>query len=104
MALAKPSTIGWHAPLRRGCDRGATMTASPALTPRTLISPDVISRLAQIVGSKNALTDPGEQESYLVEERGLYRGHTRLVLRRCSVDEVAAILRFAIEPATPILP
>src|SRR5262245_2238623 len=80
------------------------MTISPARAPRAVISPDVIARLTQIVGSKNAITDPAEQESYLVEERNLYRGHTPLVLRPGSVDEVAAILRLANETSTPIVP
>jgi FAD/FMN-containing dehydrogenase len=80
------------------------MTASLVRTSRALISPDVITRLAQIVGAKNAITDPAEQESYLVEDRGLYRGHTPLVLRPGSVDEVAAVLRLANETATPIVP
>jgi FAD/FMN-containing dehydrogenase len=80
------------------------MTVSSIRAPRAVISPDIIARLTQIVGTNNAITDPAEQEGYLVEERGLYHGHTPLVLRPGSVAEVAAILRLANETKTPIVP
>ncbi len=80
------------------------MTISPVRMPRTVVASDVVARLSQIVGAKNAITDPLEQEAYLVEERGLYRGHTPLVLRPGSVAQVAAILRLANETSTPIVP
>jgi FAD/FMN-containing dehydrogenase len=80
------------------------MTVSSIRAPRAVVSPDIIARLTQIVGANNAITDPAEQEGYLVEERGLYHGHTPLVLRPGSVAEVAAILRLANETKTPIVP
>jgi len=80
------------------------MTISSVRAPRSVVSPDVIAKLTQIVGANNAITDPAEQEGYLVEERGLYRGNTPLVLRPGSVAEVAAILRLANETKTPIVP
>jgi D-lactate dehydrogenase (cytochrome) len=80
------------------------MTVSSVRAPRAVVSPDVIGKLTHIVGANNAITDPAEQEGYLVEERGLYRGHTPLVLRPGSVAEVAAILRLANETKTPIVP
>src|SRR5262245_49512586 len=80
------------------------MSTTPVRGPRAVISPDIIARLTAIVGTNNAISDPSEQEGYLVEERGLYRGRTPLVLRPGSVREVAAILQFANETATPIVP
>src|SRR6516225_727861 len=80
------------------------MTLSSARAPRSVVSPDVIAKLTQIVGPNNAITDPAEQQGYLVEQRGLYRGNTPLVLRPGSVAEVAAILRLANETKTPIVP
>jgi FAD/FMN-containing dehydrogenase len=80
------------------------MSISPARAARAVVSPDVLKRFIEIVGAKHAVTDPAEQESYLVEDRGLYRGHTPVVLRPGSVSEVAAILRLATETATPIVP
>src|SRR5215831_11823940 len=80
------------------------MTISSVRAPRSVVSPDVIAKLTQIVGANNAITDPAEQEGYLVEERGLYRGCSPLVLRPGSVAEVAAILKLANETKTPIVP
>jgi len=80
------------------------MSISPVRAPRAVISPDVVKRFIDIVGAKHAITDPAEQESYLIEDRGLYRGHTPVVLRPSSVSEVAAILRLATETAIPIVP
>jgi FAD/FMN-containing dehydrogenase len=68
------------------------------------ISPELIARFTAIVGEKYAITDPAEQEPYVIEGRGLYRGTTPLVLRPGSVGEVAAIMRLANETATPIVP
>jgi FAD/FMN-containing dehydrogenase len=80
------------------------MSISPVRAPRAVISPDVVQRFIEIVGAKHAITNVSEQESYLVEDRGLYRGHTPVVLRPGSVRDVAAILRLATETATPIVP
>ncbi len=68
------------------------------------LSPDLLARFAAIVGDKYAVTDPQAQEPYLVEMRGLYRGHTPLVLRPGSVREVAAILKLANETKIAIVP
>ena len=68
------------------------------------VSPDLFARFAAIVGERYAVTDPAMQEPYLIEMRGLYHGHTPLVLRPGSVDEVAAILALANETRTAIVP
>jgi D-lactate dehydrogenase (cytochrome) len=72
--------------------------------PVATLSPELIDRFAAIVGEKYAIADPAEQEPYLIEGRGLYRGRTPLVLRPGAVDEVAAIVKLANESATPIVP
>src|SRR5258708_14355852 len=77
---------------------------TPFTRPLATLSPELIARFAAIVGEKYAITDPVDQEPYLVEGRGLYRGRTPLVLRPGSVAEVAAILKLADETATPIVP
>jgi FAD/FMN-containing dehydrogenase len=64
----------------------------------------LLSRFAAIVGEKYAITDPQLQASYVVEMRGLYRGHTPMVLRPASVAEVSAIIKLANDTATPIVP
>jgi D-lactate dehydrogenase (cytochrome) len=84
----------------------ATTPPSPTLPHKGggSIGADLLARFAAIVGGKYAVTDPAEQESYLVENRGLYRGRTPVVLRPGSTAEVAAILKLANESATPIVP
>src|SRR6266853_3289729 len=72
--------------------------------PLATLSPALIARFAAIVGEKYAITDPVEQAPYLIEGRGLYRGSTPLVLRPGSVAEVAAIVKLADEPVTPMVP
>jgi FAD/FMN-containing dehydrogenase len=67
-------------------------------------SSDLLSRFVAIVGDNYAVTDPAEQEGYLVENRGLYHGRTPVVLRPGSTAEVAAILKLANETGTPIVP
>jgi FAD/FMN-containing dehydrogenase len=67
-------------------------------------SSDLLARFAGIVGDKYAVTDAAALEPYLVEGRGLYRGHTPMVLRPGNAAEVAAILTLANETRTPLVP
>ena len=66
--------------------------------------PALLARFAAIVGDKYAIQDPDLQAPYLVEMRGLFRGHTPMVLRPGSVAEVSAILKLANETMTAIVP
>ncbi len=68
------------------------------------VKDDLLSRFAQIVGERYAITDPARQEPYLREMRDLYHGHTPMVLRPGSVAEVSAILKLANETKTAIVP
>jgi FAD/FMN-containing dehydrogenase len=82
-----------------------THVTPPGVTPPSVrLSPELLARFIAIVGEKNAVTDAAEQEPYLIEGRGLYRGVTPVVLRPGSVEELAAILRLANESGTPIVP
>jgi D-lactate dehydrogenase (cytochrome) len=65
---------------------------------------DLLARFVAIVGERYAVTDKAEQEPYLIEQRGLWRGTTPVVLRPGSVAEVAAILALADETRTAIVP
>ena len=53
----------------------------------------LLARFAAIVGDKYAITDPATLAPYLVEGRGLYRGHSPMLLRPGTVAETAAILK-----------
>jgi D-lactate dehydrogenase (cytochrome) len=74
------------------------------MPPAASLSPELLARFIAIVGEKYAVTDAAEQEPYLVEGRGLYRGTTPVVLRPGSVEEVAAIVRLASATGTAIVP
>ena len=67
-------------------------------------SPDIISRFAKIVGDKNAITDKDKQQPFLVEFRALWTGHTPVVLRPGSTQEVSEIIKIANETSTAIVP
>jgi FAD/FMN-containing dehydrogenase len=71
---------------------------------KPILPPALLARFTAIVGQKYAITDVQAQEPYLVEMRDLYHGHTPLVLRPGSVEEVAAILKLANETKTAIVP
>jgi len=85
-------------------DCGFSMTQHlrpPALAAPT---PELIARLTEIVGPAHALTDPDQQLPYLREWRDLFIGHTPLVLRPGSTEEVSRILALANEARVGIVP
>jgi len=68
------------------------------------LTADLIERFKAIVGEKYALTDPDLQAAYLHEMRDRWVGHTQLVLRPESTEQVSAILKLANETRTAIVP
>ena len=80
------------------------MSSAMNIQTKPTLPPALLARFAAIVGQKYAITDVQAQEPYLVEMRDLYHGHTPVVLRPGSVDEVAAILKLANETKTAIVP
>src|SRR6201981_848857 len=65
---------------------------------------ETIERIKAAVGPRGWIDDAPDQEPYLVESRGLYRGATRLVVRPASTDQVAAVVRICAESKLPIVP
>ena len=63
-----------------------------------------LERIKAAVGPRGWISDPTEQEPYLVEARRLWRGATRLVVRPASTSEVAAVVRICAEARLPIVP
>ena len=59
------------------------------------LTADLVARFGAIVGDAYALTSGSDIAPYLTEERGLYRGHSPLVLRPGNTSEVAAICALA---------
>lgn len=104
---AKPSTIACNAPPFRGADhvrkkqrREHEYRAATALP----FCRELLARFAAIVGEKYAVTDPHDAAPYLTEERGLFQGHSPLVLRPGSTAEVSAICKLATETKTALVP
>jgi FAD/FMN-containing dehydrogenase len=58
----------------------------------------------EAVGPRGWVSEPAEEEPYLVEARRLYHGATRLVVRPASTAEVAAVVRICAEARLPIVP
>ena len=67
-------------------------------------SAEILARFVAIVGERYAVTEPADQEPYLIEQRGLWHGTTPVVLRPGNVGEVAAILKLADATRTAIVP
>ncbi len=68
------------------------------------ISADVLARLKTAVGDKGFSEDRDEIAPHLVEWRGRYRGHTPLLLKPRTTEDVSAILSICNETSTPIVP
>src|SRR5713101_3894009 len=63
-----------------------------------------IEQIKAVVGPRGRIADPRDQEPYLVEARGLYRGATQLVVRPASTAEVVAVVRICAQAKLPIVP
>jgi FAD/FMN-containing dehydrogenase len=96
---------GSRAPPRRDHLRGLHQDhpmndMRPPLKP---LPADLLARFTAIVGEKYALTNADAIAPYLIEQRGLYHGHTPLVLRPGSVAEVSAVVALANETRTSLV-
>ena len=65
---------------------------------------ETLTALANIVGARHALRDPGRMAPYLTEWRDRYRGEAAIVLTPGSTDEVAAVLKTANAARAAIVP
>ena len=70
----------------------------------TPLSADLLDRFAKIVGEKNAVRDQSEIAPHLIENRGLYKGASPLLLKPATVEEVSQIMKLASETSTAIVP
>ena len=57
-----------------------------------------------IVGENNASSDPADFAPRLVENRGLYKGSSPLLLKPANTTEVSAIMKLASQTGTAIVP
>ena len=70
----------------------------------TLKSPELIQRLASIVGAGQVLHEPADLAHYVHDWRGRYHGAAQCVVRPGSTQEVAAVVRVCAEAGVPIVP
>lgn len=63
-----------------------------------------LDEIAAIVGAANIVVDAFAMQPYLVEERGLYRGAARAVVRPGSVEEVSRLLAYCNARGVKIVP
>ncbi len=64
----------------------------------------VLEQIKDAVGPRGWIVDAAAMAPYLVEERGLYHGAARAVVRPASTEEVAAVVRLCAEHRLPIVP
>jgi len=65
---------------------------------------EALERIKGIVGPKGFIADAVAMAPYLVEERGLWHGAARLVVRPSSTAEVAAVVRCCAAAGIPVVP
>ena len=85
-------------------NRDAAMTADGSHARLNAPSPDLIRRLAEVVGVEHALTDPDQQLPFLREMRDLYFGKSPLVLRPATAEQVARCLALCNEARVGVVP
>ncbi len=68
------------------------------------MAPELLDRFTSIVGDANVIRDAAGLAPHLVEDRGLYKGSSPLLLKPASTQEVSAILKLASETGTAVVP
>ena len=68
------------------------------------IAPEILARLKQAAGPKGFTEDPQEIAPHLSEWRSKYHGHTSLMLKPASTEEVSQILAICNETRAPVVP
>jgi FAD/FMN-containing dehydrogenase len=69
-----------------------------------IVASEALDRIRAIVGPRGWIAEPHEMAAYLVEERGLYRGRARVVVRPASTQEVAEVVKICAESGIGIVP
>lgn len=80
------------------------MTAHQPPILRRHAHPDLVPRIAAVIGAQNVLTAEADVAPHLVEWRDLFRGACACVARPGSTEEVAAVVRIAAELGAPVVP
>jgi FAD/FMN-containing dehydrogenase len=67
------------------------------------VSEGVVKDLVSIVGPEHVLTDPETTASYAIDWTGRFRGHTPIVVRPATTEEVAAIVARCARDRLPVV-
>ncbi|MBI2239439.1 MAG: FAD-binding oxidoreductase [Magnetospirillum gryphiswaldense] len=65
---------------------------------------NLIESLKSLLGEAHVLTEAADQEAYVTEERGLYRGQTLAVLRPADTEQLAATMRLCAQAKVAVVP
>jgi len=65
---------------------------------------DALTAIKAAVGPQGFIAEAAAMAPFLVEERGLYRGAARLVVRPARTEEVATVVRICADAHIPIVP
>ena len=68
------------------------------------LNDQLIEKFKNIVGANGVITDSTDQEPYITEERGLYRGSCEAVIRPSSTEQVAQVVKLCAENEIVITP
>jgi len=68
------------------------------------VSESFLDAVTAIVGPAGRITEPDRMQPFLVEERGLFRGRSPMVVRPASTAEVAAVVRLCAAHRVPVVP
>jgi len=68
------------------------------------LTPELLSRLAEIVGESGLVRDPDDLEPYLREQRGNFKGRSPLCVLPASTQQVAAVVKTLAEAGVPMVP
>src|SRR4029453_11214262 len=77
----------------------AAPTAAPIPSP-----PGVLERLIAVGGDKNVIRDPVDLRTYECDGLTSFRAAPSVVVLPASTEEVAAVVRIAVEAGMPIVP
>ena len=64
----------------------------------------LLNRLSDIVGAAGLVTDPADMETYIAEQRGLFRGETPCVVQPATTPEVSQVVKACQDAGVAIVP
>src|SRR3712207_3313088 len=66
--------------------------------------PELLRRLADLLGPRGYSSDPADLDPWLTDWRGRYRGQAAALLSPASVEEVSGLVRLCAAEGVPLVP